>query len=89
MYLDPLVGAEHNILRWREGTQILYRMDILHTEGLAVAHYCTGVVLVKHILGEHRDIVGAHTERTTQRGETLLEHKRGEVVDTLTTLLER
>ena len=60
IYVDPLVGAECDVQGWQEGTKLLYGVDILHTERLAVAHNRAGILGVEHILGHHRNILGAH-----------------------------
>ena len=79
----PLVGAEGNVERRLKGAEVLYRMKILHTKCLAVAHYSTRVLGVIHILGHHGRIVRAVRQSAAERLEAALEHKARQVIDAL------
>ena len=85
----PLICSECDVEGRQKRTQILDRMDVLHTKRLAVAHNGAGILCVEHILGHNGQILGAHIERSVERVDTTLQQERGEIFVAFTHLVER
>ena len=83
MQIDPLIRTAHDIQVGIELATILDRMDILHTECLAVAHQSAGVLCVIGILHTYSHIAGAAVERAIKHLIALFGDEVAQIGNTL------
>ena len=80
--VDPLIRTANDIQVGVELATILDRMDILHTERLAMAHQSAGILRVVGILHTDSHIASAAVERTREHLGTFIGDEIAQIGDT-------